>query len=156
LDVGAADPYYETSDAKRDVGALLDMLPEKLRQAIRLVKLEEKSIREDPVAYFTDGRTVRGNQRFATTHAGYENRFATAERLAMSRANPVRYLPQYGGYCAWAVSQGDTASADRANWRIVDVKLYLNYNDEVRRRWERDIPGHIRTANANWPAVLRR
>ncbi|MEQ1809943.1 MAG: YHS domain-containing (seleno)protein [Terricaulis sp.] len=110
----------------------------------------------DPVAYFTDGRPVRGIEQYRISHQGYEYRFASAEHLAAFRANPARYLPQYGGYCAWAVSQGYTASADPTNWRIVDGKLYLNYNDEVQRRWEADIPGHIRSANANWPGVLSR
>ncbi|MEQ1810165.1 MAG: YHS domain-containing (seleno)protein [Terricaulis sp.] len=110
----------------------------------------------DPVAYFTDGRSVRGSEQFSINHQGFEYRFASAEHLAAFRANPSRYTPQYGGYCAWAVSQGYTASADPTNWRIVDGKLYLNYNDEVQRRWEQDIPGHIRSANANWPGVLSR
>ncbi|MBX9747586.1 MAG: YHS domain-containing protein, partial [Hyphomonadaceae bacterium] len=82
----------------------------------------------DPVAYFTDGQPVRGTTQFRTTYQGYEYRFASAEHLAAFRASPTRYLPQYGGYCAWAVSQGYTASADPTNWRIVDGKLYLNYN----------------------------
>jgi YHS domain-containing protein len=110
----------------------------------------------DPVAYFTDGRPVRGSQQFSTTYQGYEYRFASAAHRDAFRAAPARYLPQYGGYCAWAVSQGYTASADPTNWRIVDGRLYLNYNDEIQRRWEQDIPGHIRNANANWPSVLSR
>jgi len=110
----------------------------------------------DPVAYFTDGRPVRGTAQFRITHQGYEYRFASAEHLAAFRANPSLYVPQYGGYCAWAVSQGYTAYGDPTNWRIVDGKLYLNYNDEIQRRWEQDIPGHIREANANWPSVLSR
>jgi YHS domain-containing protein len=110
----------------------------------------------DPVAYFTDGRPVRGVQQYRMTYQGYEYRFASAEHLAAFRANPPRYLPQYGGYCAWAVSQGYTASADPTNWRIVDGRLYLNYNDEIQRRWEQDIPARIREANANWPRVLSR
>jgi YHS domain-containing protein len=110
----------------------------------------------DPVAYFTDGRPVRGTAEHRTTYRGFEYRFASAEHLAAFRASPERYLPQYGGYCAWAVSQGYTASADPTNWRIVDGKLYLNYNDEVQQRWVQDIPGHIRRANANWPNVLSR
>jgi YHS domain-containing protein len=110
----------------------------------------------DAVAYFTDGRPVRGTAEHRTTYQGYEYRFASAEHLAAFRADPARYLPQYGGYCAWAVSQGYTASADPTNWRIVDGKLYLNYNDEIQRRWEGDIPGHISNANANWPGVLSR
>jgi YHS domain-containing protein len=110
----------------------------------------------DPVAYFTDGRPVRGSSEHRATYQGYEYRFASAEHLATFRAAPARYAPQYGGYCAWAVSQGYTASADPTNWRIVDGRLYLNYNDEIQRRWEGDIPGNIRAANANWPEVLQR
>jgi YHS domain-containing protein len=110
----------------------------------------------DPVAYFTDGRPVRGAEAHRITHQGYEYRFASAEHLAAFRANPARYLPQYGGYCAWAVSQGYTASGNPRNWRIVDGKLYLNYNDEIQQRWERDIPGFIRSGDANWPQVLQR
>jgi YHS domain-containing protein len=109
----------------------------------------------DAVAYFTEGRPVRGTTQHRIMHQGYEYRFASAENLAAFRANPSRYLPQYGGYCAWAVAQGYTAAGNPNNWRIVDGKLYLNYNDEIQQRWERDIPGFIRSANANWPAVLR-
>lgn len=110
----------------------------------------------DPVAYFTEGRPVRGNAQHRIMHDGYEYRFASAENLAAFRANPARYLPQYGGYCAWAVSQGYTAPGNPNNWRIVNGKLYLNYNDEIQARWERDIPGFIRSADANWPNVLNR
>ena len=110
----------------------------------------------DVVAYFTDGRPVRGTTTHRATHQGIEYRFASAEHLAAFNANPARYLPQYGGYCAWAVSQGYTASANPNNWRIVDGKLYLNYNNEVQQRWEANIPGFIRDANANWPSVLSR
>ena len=110
----------------------------------------------DPVAYFTDGRPVRGVSQFSITHQGYEYRFASAEHLAAFRANPSHYLPQYGGYCAWAVAHGYTAAGNPQNWRIVDGRLYLNYNDDIQRRWEADIPGFIRSANANWPSVLSR
>jgi YHS domain-containing protein len=110
----------------------------------------------DVVAYFTDGRPTRGTTQFRTTHQGAEYRFASAEHLAAFRAAPARYLPQYGGYCAWAVSQNYTASANPNNWRIVDGKLYLNYNTEIQRRWEANIPGFIQSANTNWPRVLSR
>lgn len=110
----------------------------------------------DPVAYFTDGRPVRGTTQFRINHQGYEYRFASAEHLAAFRADPSRYLPQYGGYCAWAVAQGYTAAGNPNNWRIVDGKLYLNYNTEVQRRWEQNIPGFIQSANQNWPRVLSR
>ncbi len=108
----------------------------------------------DPVAYFTDGHPVRGTTQFRITHQGYEYRFASAEHLAAFRANPSRYLPQYGGYCAWAVAQNRTAPGDPNYWRIVDGKLYLNYNADIQHRWEANIPGFIQDANRNWPAVL--
>ena len=110
----------------------------------------------DPVAYFTDGHAVRGNAQFRTTYQNYEYRFASAEHLAAFRANPARYLPQYGGYCAWAVAQGYTAPGNPQNWRIVDGRLYLNYDTTVQHRWEANIPGFIASANRNWPSVLSR
>lgn len=108
----------------------------------------------DPVAYFTEGRPVKGSRSFVATHNGAEFRFASAANRDAFKANPAKYAPQYGGYCAWAVSQGYTASADPNVWKIVGGKLYLNYNAEVGRKWSRDIPGHIRSADANWPRVL--
>ncbi|MEM6666964.1 MAG: YHS domain-containing (seleno)protein, partial [Pseudomonadota bacterium] len=69
-------------------------------------------------------------------------------------ANPARYAPQFGGYCAWAVSEGYTAKGDPKHWKVVNGKLYLNYNGRIQRRWEKDIPGHISKGNANWPNVL--
>lgn len=109
----------------------------------------------DPVAYFTQGAPVRGVAQFRTTHQNVEYRFANAENLARFRANPSAYLPQYGGYCAWAVSQGYTAPGDPRHWRVVNGRLYLNYNGEIQRRWERDIPNLIRAGDTNWPSVLR-
>ena len=108
----------------------------------------------DPVAYFTEGRPVRGTSQHRIMHQGYEYRFASAENLAAFRASPVRYLPQYGGYCAWAVAQGYTAHGDPHVWAIVDGRLYLNYSPGGQRRWERDVPGHISRADVNWPGVL--
>lgn len=110
----------------------------------------------DPVAYFTDGRPARGNAQFKTTHQGVEYRFANAENLARFRGNPNAYLPQFGGYCAWAVSQGYTAPGNPRHWRIVNGRLYLNYNAEIQRRWEADTTNLITRGDANWPSVLRR
>ncbi|MEM9138031.1 MAG: YHS domain-containing (seleno)protein, partial [Cyanobacteria bacterium P01_F01_bin.42] len=63
---------------------------------------------------------------------------------------------QYGGYCAWAVREGYTASIEPQAWKIVDSKLYLNFNQKVQRTWERDIPGNIAKADQNWPGVLKK
>jgi len=108
----------------------------------------------DPVAYFTEGRPVEGSSDFETAYEGYTYRFASQANLDSFLADPVAYLPQYGGYCAWAVSQGYTASTNPNNWSIVDGKLYLNYDDSVQATWETDIPGFIEKADANWPSVL--
>ena len=69
-------------------------------------------------------------------------------------ANPTEYAPQYGGYCAYAVSQGGTAPIDPEAWRIVDGKLYLNLNPDIQAIWVEDIPGYIGKADANWPRLL--
>ncbi|MEQ9332105.1 YHS domain-containing (seleno)protein [Thalassobaculum sp.] len=109
----------------------------------------------DPVAYFTDGGPVEGSPAFESTYRGATWRFASAANKATFDADPAAFAPQYGGYCAWAVSQGYTAKGDPANWRIVDGKLYLNYNAAVQQNWEKDVAGNITAADANWPKVLK-
>jgi YHS domain-containing protein len=108
----------------------------------------------DPVAYFTDGKPVKGSADFAFKWNGAEWRFASADHLAKFKATPEKYAPQYGGYCAWAVSQGSTANIDPTCWKIVGGKLYLNYSADVQKKWAADIPGNIKKADANWPKVL--
>lgn len=109
----------------------------------------------DVVAYFKQGRPVTGSDAYTVMWSGVEWRFASAENRDLFAANPAAYAPQYGGYCAWAVSQGYTASTVPDAWKIVDGKLYLNYSKRIQRRWERDIPSQIASADSNWPAVLR-
>ena len=108
----------------------------------------------DTVAYFTQGRPVQGSTSFRTNYKGAEWRFSSAANLAKFRANPAAYAPQFGGYCAWAVSQGYTASGDPTVWKIVGGKLYLNYNQEIGQKWSKNIAGFIKSGNANWPKVL--
>jgi len=109
----------------------------------------------DPVAYFEEGRPVEGDSEFSTEHMGAEFRFSNAQNLEAFLANPAAYAPQYGGYCAWAVSQGNLAKGDPDHWKIVDGKLYLNYSKSIQTRWQKDIPGFIVKADTNWPSVLR-
>ena len=108
----------------------------------------------DPVAYFTEGKPLKGNKKFETEWMGAKWRFASAQNRDMFQSNPEKYAPQYGGYCAYAVSQGYTAKIDVDAWAIVGNKLYLNYSKGVLRIWETDISGHIASANKNWPGVL--
>lgn len=107
----------------------------------------------DPVAYFTEGKPVEGKAEFTHSYEGTEWRFASAANRDAFAADPARYAPQYGGYCAWAVSQGYTASTDPDAWHIEAGKLYLNYSMSVQRDWAQDIPGHIAKGDANWPGL---
>ena len=109
----------------------------------------------DPVAYFVDGKPVRGNAEFAHAWNGAIWHFASAENRDRFKSEPAKYAPQYGGYCAYAVSKGYVAPIDPTAWRIVDGKLYLNYNADIQKVWSSDIPGYIGRANANWPKVLK-
>ncbi len=109
----------------------------------------------DPVAYFTQSSPVVGKAEFTHEWSGANWLFATAENRDLFAANPEKYAPQYGGYCAWAVSQGATAPIDPQAWKIVDGKLYLNLNKKIQTRWEQDIPGNIAKADSNWPGVLK-
>lgn len=107
----------------------------------------------DPVAYFTEGAYVPGSAEFTHEWSGTTWQFASAENRDEFASNPAQYAPQYGGFCAWAVSEGYTAPIDPTAWKIVDGKLYLNYDQRIQARWERDIPGNIARADSNWPQV---
>ncbi len=108
----------------------------------------------DVVAYFEDNKPVEGSRKFKTEYEGAEWRFNTASHLDKFLLEPEKYAPRYGGYCAWAVSQGYTAKGDPENWTIVDGRLYLNYNDDVQADWSKDIPGFIALGDKNWPKLL--
>ena len=108
----------------------------------------------DPVAYFTESKPVEGSATFTSDWDGATLQFASAENKALFDADPVKYAPAYGGYCAYAVSKGYTASTDPGAWSIHNDRLYLNYSKSVRALWSLNKNGHIASADANWPAVL--
>jgi len=111
----------------------------------------------DTVAFFTQGSPVRGDARFETVWQGARWRFSSQAHLDRFLAEPARFAPQYGGYCAWAVGARNTlAPGDARFWRIVDGKLYVNFDASVQAQWVRDIPGFILAADRNWPAILTR
>ena len=110
----------------------------------------------DPVAFFTDGKPAKGNKDLTTNYDGATWRFASAANRDAFQADPAKYAPQYGGYCAYAVSKGSTAKGDPQAWTVHDGKLYLNYNKNVRATWAKDIPGNVKKGDANWPAVLEK
>lgn len=108
----------------------------------------------DPVAYFTEEKPVEGDAAHAVEWNGATLLFASAENMQMFEANPDKYAPQYGGYCAYAVSKGYTATTDPKAWSVYNDRLYLNYSRSVRALWSVDKDGHIASADANWPGVL--
>jgi hypothetical protein len=107
----------------------------------------------DPVAYFTEGRAMDGSPAYTATHEGTTFEFASAANRDLFLADPARYAPQYGGFCAFGTSRGYKADIDPRAFTIVGDRLYLNYNLEVREEWSRDVPGHIAKADTNWPTV---
>ena len=108
----------------------------------------------DPVAYFTQSKPIKGEAEFEHEWNDATWRFSSQENLDLFAANPEQYAPQYGGYCAKAVSEGNLASIDPESWKIVDDKLYLNYSPAVQQQWSQDIPGSIALGDENWSGVL--
>ena len=109
----------------------------------------------DPVAYFTDAKPVKGTAALTADYKGEKYQFATARNRDAFVVAPEKYLPQYGGYCACAVANGQLAPGDPNVFKVVDGKLYLNLNRDIAKRWEKDIPGLIRAADANWPQLKK-
>ncbi len=108
----------------------------------------------DPVAYFTDGQPVKGRKEFTLGWQGADWRFASDENRNLFADDPEKYAPQYGGYCAWAVSRNYTAPTDPDAFTLVNGKLYLNYNAKVMEQWLEERDANIEQADENWPAVL--
>lgn len=109
----------------------------------------------DPVAYFRAGQPVPGQARFNTEWQGASWWFANDENRQAFVADPERYAPQYGGYCAYAMAGDAFASGDPRRWKIVEGKLYLNANLLAQKLWERDIPAKIKSADGYWPGKRR-
>lgn len=109
----------------------------------------------DPVAYFTDSMPVEGTAEFSLEHDGATWQFASMENLEMFKSDPMRYAPQYGGYCAYAVTKGKAKSIDPTAWKIIDDKLYLNHTMAVQEKWLPVAEQGIQDADAMWPDMLK-
>lgn len=107
----------------------------------------------DLVAYFTDGKPMRGSGYQVSVFEGVTYAFASEEHKEMFEANPEKYVPAYGGYCAYGVAVGKKFVTDPEVWRIVDGTLYLNLDREIQRTWEKDVPGYIKKADVNWSEI---
>lgn len=109
----------------------------------------------DPVAYFIEGKAVKGADDYSLSYKGADWYFKSIDNLNAFKADPARYAPQYGGYCAWAVAEGYLAKGDPLFWHIHKGKLYLNYNREIKNRWLKSVPDFVNKADVNWPGVIR-
>ena len=107
----------------------------------------------DAVSYFANA-PVKGSDEFSTDWKGAKWKFTSAANRDAFVAAPDKYAPQYGGYCAYAVSKGATAPGDPAVFTVQDGKLYMNFSPAVQVTWKQDVPGNITKANGNWPKVL--
>ena len=107
----------------------------------------------DPVAYFTDSKPVLGDSTLSYTYQGANWYFANATNRDTFKADPDKYAPQYGGYCAYGTSQGHKAPTEADAWTINDGKLYFNYNKKVQTLWNKDRTGNISKADTNWPTI---
>ncbi len=107
----------------------------------------------DPVAYFQEGAARQGSTSFQYEWNDVTWHFASAENMERFQEDPERYAPQFGGYCAWAASQGYIAGIDPNAWTVHNGRLYLNFSAGVRRRFLRGIESNIRAAERNWPVL---
>lgn len=108
----------------------------------------------DTVSYFDgDGVPVKGDAAFAVEHDGAVYHFSNAANAARFAANPEAFAPKYGGHCAWAMSRGYLAPGDPLAYAVVDGKLYLNFNQEVKAKWDEDRAGFIAAAEKNWTKI---
>lgn len=125
-----------------------------IAQKSEVFNIDGKAIRGfDPVSYFTAGKPIQGNSKFAYSWNGGNWMFASDENLQLFKKNPGKYAPQYGGYCAYGLANGYKAPTENDAWTIVDRKLYLNYNKDVRKMWNLKQAEFIMKADKNWREV---
>ncbi len=110
----------------------------------------------DTVAYFTDGKPVKGQDGLVFEWMGAKWKFASQAHLDSFKADPEKYAPQYGGYCAYGVAQDHLVSIEPDKFKVQDGKLYLNYDADVQAKWLKDPAGFIKTADAKFPSLLKK
>jgi len=107
----------------------------------------------DAVAYFSENKPVLGSPDYTTSYQGAIYRFSSAINRDVFNADPEKYAPMYGGYCAFGTSIGKKFHVDGKSFKVVDGKLYVNKNISVGNHWSKDIPGNIKNAEGYWPKI---
>ena len=124
-----------------------------------IVNLNEKGVAldgHDPVAFFTQGKPVKGDPAIASTYKGATYWFASKEDKGTFDASPAKYEPQFGGFCAYAVSRKGLRPVDPAIFHFVDGKLFLQHTQKAFDLFEKDERGNTRKAYANWPVLVKK
>jgi YHS domain-containing protein len=107
----------------------------------------------DLVSYRTGEKPLRGNGNHVVVHDGVTYLFSAEANKKAFAVDPEKYLPAYGGYCAYGVAKGAKFVADPDVWEIVDGRLYLNLDNKIKGIWLEDVPGNLEKAEANWPKI---
>jgi len=107
----------------------------------------------DPVAFFTNAKPTLGDAKFVAEHDGAAYYFASEANSDAFKADPAKYVPQYGGYCAYGVAVGKKFDGDPRFWKIVDGKLYVNLNADIAAKFNEDVAGALKKADANWRTI---
>jgi YHS domain-containing protein len=110
----------------------------------------------DTVAYFTDRKPVKGSDAFVHEWMGAKWKFASQAHLDLFKADPEKYAPQYGGYCAYGVAQDHLVKVEPDQFTIRDGKLYLNYDADIQAKWLKDPAGYIKAADAKFDPLLKK
>ena len=104
----------------------------------------------DPVAYFTEAKSVAGNEKFSFVWNKLKWLFSSEANMVLFKQNPEQYAPQYNGYCAFAQSRNDCVEVSPEAWAIVDDKLYFTYNHSIKNAWLQDKENYIAKADRHW------
>jgi YHS domain-containing protein len=110
----------------------------------------------DPVAFFTDNRPVRGDQHFQAKYQGATYYFASAEHKATFEKEPAKYEPQFGGFCAYGASRGKTVPIEIEAWQVVNGRLLMQYDLDVKAKFNGDPQGNLSKADKNWPGLVEK
>lgn len=107
----------------------------------------------DPVSYFEDGKPMMGTGWNVAEFEGVTYSFSSKKNKKLFMTNPKKYVPAYGGYCAYGVAVKKKFVADPQVWKIVNGSLYLNLDKSIQDKWAEDIDGYIKKGNRNWVKI---
>jgi len=141
------------------VALLLLMALPAMAQTKKLLNVDKKGIAiqgYDPVAFFTQNKPVKGKAEFSSEFNGARYLFASAEDKATFDANPAKYEPQFGGFCAYGVSQGHAAPIKVEAFQIVNGRLLMQYDLDVLKEFQKDTQGNLKKADQSWPGVVQK